>query len=64
MLARRLTAILPDMALAEALDTTHIHRVAGLTGRHITCVTTRPFRTPHLAILDVDLVSLSVHRRL
>ena len=33
MLARRLTTILPAMTLAEALETTSIHRVAGLTGR-------------------------------
>jgi magnesium chelatase family protein len=32
MLARRLTTILPAMTLAEAMETTHIHRVAGLTG--------------------------------
>jgi magnesium chelatase family protein len=32
MLARRLTTILPAMTLAEAIETTQIHRVAGLTG--------------------------------
>jgi predicted ATPase with chaperone activity len=32
MLARRLTIILPAMTLAEALQTTRIHHVAGLTG--------------------------------
>jgi hypothetical protein len=32
MLARRLTTLRPGTALAEALDTTRIHRVAGLTG--------------------------------
>jgi hypothetical protein len=32
MLARRLTTILPAMTLAEAIETTRIHRVAGLTG--------------------------------
>jgi predicted ATPase with chaperone activity len=32
MLARRLTTILPAMRLAEALETTCIHRVAGLSG--------------------------------
>jgi predicted ATPase with chaperone activity len=32
MLARRLTIILPAMTLAEAIETTRIHRVAGLTG--------------------------------
>ena len=31
MLARRLTTILLALTLAEALDTTRIHRVAGLT---------------------------------
>jgi predicted ATPase with chaperone activity len=35
MLARRLTTILPVMTLAETLETTRIHRVAGLTGGHI-----------------------------
>jgi hypothetical protein len=33
MLARRLTTILPAMTLAEVLETTRIHRVAGLTPR-------------------------------
>jgi magnesium chelatase family protein len=32
MLARRLTTILPALTLAEALETTRIHSVAGLTG--------------------------------
>jgi predicted ATPase with chaperone activity len=32
MLARRLTTILPAKTLAEALETTRIHRVADLTG--------------------------------
>jgi magnesium chelatase family protein len=32
MLARRLTTILPDMTLPEAIDTTRMHRVAGRTG--------------------------------
>jgi predicted ATPase with chaperone activity len=31
MLARRLTTILPAMTLPEAIETTRIHRVAGLT---------------------------------
>jgi predicted ATPase with chaperone activity len=31
-LARRLTTILPAMTLAEAIETTRIHRVAGLIG--------------------------------
>jgi len=32
MLARRLTTILPAMTLADAIETTRISRVAGLTG--------------------------------
>jgi predicted ATPase with chaperone activity len=32
MLARRLTTILPAMTLAETMETTRLHRVAGLTG--------------------------------
>jgi magnesium chelatase family protein len=43
-LARRLTTILPTMTLAEAIETTHIHRVAGLTGDRTAVVTTHPFR--------------------
>jgi magnesium chelatase family protein len=42
MLARRLTTILPEMTLAEAIETTHIPRAAGRTGGRTTCVTTRP----------------------
>jgi magnesium chelatase family protein len=53
MLARRLTPILPAMTLAEALETTRIHRVAGLTGGRTTCITARPSLAPHQIILDV-----------
>jgi predicted ATPase with chaperone activity len=42
MLARRLTAILPAMSLAEALATTRLYRVAGLTAARTTVVTSRP----------------------
>jgi predicted ATPase with chaperone activity len=38
-LARRLTTILPAMTLAEAIDTTRIHRVAGRTGARTAWVT-------------------------
>jgi magnesium chelatase family protein len=46
MLARRPTTILPTMTLAEAIETTCIHRVAGLTGGHTALVTIRPCRAP------------------
>jgi magnesium chelatase family protein len=55
-LARRLATILPDLTLAEAIETTRIHRVAGLTGRHTAFITTRPFRAPHHPIADVGLI--------
>jgi magnesium chelatase family protein len=56
MLARRLTTILPAMTLAEAIETTRIHRVAGLTGDRAALVTTRPCRAPHHTISDVGLI--------
>jgi magnesium chelatase family protein len=56
MLARRLTTILPEMTLAEAIETTRIHSVAGLTGGRTAFVTTRPFRAPHHTISDVGLI--------
>jgi magnesium chelatase family protein len=56
MLARRLTTILPAMSLAEALETTCIHRVAGLMGERTAVVTTRPCRAPHHTISDVGLI--------
>jgi magnesium chelatase family protein len=56
MLARRLTTILPAMSLAEALETTRIHSVAGLTGARTAVVATRPFRSPHHTISDVGLI--------
>jgi magnesium chelatase family protein len=56
MLARRLTTILPDMTLAEAIETTRIHSVAGLTGDRTAVVMTRPCRAPHHTISDVGLI--------
>jgi magnesium chelatase family protein len=56
MLVRRLTTLLPAMSLAEALDTTPIPRVAGLTGARTAVVTTRPCRAPHHTISDVGLI--------
>jgi magnesium chelatase family protein len=56
MLARRLPTILHEMTLPEALETTRIHRVAGLTGDCTALVTARPFRAPHHTISDVGLI--------
>jgi magnesium chelatase family protein len=56
MLARRLTTILPAMTLAEAIETTRIHHVAGRTGDRTAWVTTRPCRAPHHTISDAGLI--------
>lgn len=55
MLAKRLPGILPPMTLAEALETTKIHSVAGLMGNNRTLLVTRPFRSPHHSISDAGL---------
>jgi magnesium chelatase family protein len=55
MLARRLSIILPAMTLAEAIETTRIHSVAGPTGDRRAFVTTHPFRAPHHTISDAGL---------
>jgi magnesium chelatase family protein len=47
---------LPALRLAEALETTRIHSVAGRTGARTAVVTTRPFRAPHHTISDVGLI--------
>jgi magnesium chelatase family protein len=55
MLAPRLTTILPAMRRTDAIETTRIHRVAGLRGARTALVTTRPCRAPHHTIADVGL---------
>jgi len=56
MLARRLATILPTLTLAEAIETTRIHSVMGLTGGRTALVTTRSFRAPHHTISAVGLI--------
>jgi magnesium chelatase family protein len=47
MLVRRLPTFLLDMTLAEAIETTKIHGIAGPIGGRTALVTTRPFCAPH-----------------
>ena len=47
MLARRLPSILPDMTHQEALESTAIWSVAGLTDGEHPLLLHRPFRSPH-----------------
>jgi magnesium chelatase family protein len=56
MLARRMGTILPGMSLDEALETTRIHSVMGLTGAGNSLVNRRPFRSPHHTISDAGLI--------
>lgn len=56
MMAQRLASILPPLTLAESIETTVIHSVAGRTGKDGSLITTRPFRNPHHTISKVALV--------
>lgn len=56
MMAKRLPSILPPLSLAESLETTQLHSVAGKLQRNDTLITTRPFRAPHHTISDVALI--------
>ena len=56
MMAKRLPSILPPLSLAESLETTQIHSVAGKLGRGESLISQRPFRAPHHTISQVALV--------
>ncbi len=61
MIAKRIPGILPPLTLEEALETTKIHSIAGLTNKkrgagESGLIVERPFRAPHHTITDVALV--------
>lgn len=56
MLARCLPSILPPLSVAEALETTCIHSVAGELGEGGGLLSDRPFRDPHHTISAAALV--------
>ena len=56
MLAKRLPSILPPLSLAESLETTQIHSVAGKLSRDTSLISQRPFRSPHHTISQIALV--------
>ncbi len=56
MLARRLPGILPRLSLAEAIEVTRVHSVAGQLAPDQGLVSRRPFRAPHHTISDAGLI--------
>ena len=56
MMAKRLPSILPPLSLAESLETTQIHSIAGKLGRDVSLIARRPFRAPHHTISQTALV--------
>lgn len=56
MMAKRLPSILPPLSLAESLETTQIHSVAGKLNKESSLIAQRPFRAPHHTISQVALV--------
>ncbi len=56
MMAKRLPSILPPLSLAESLETTQVHSVAGKLSRETSLISQRPFRSPHHTISPVALV--------
>ena len=55
MMAKRLPSILPPLSLAESLETTQIHSIAGKLSRETSLISQRPFRAPHHTISQVGL---------
>lgn len=55
MLAQRLPGILPDMTRQEALETTEIHSVMGLTSKEQPLIEVRPFRSPHHTVSPMGM---------
>ncbi len=56
MMAKRLPSILPPLTLAESLETTKIHSVAGKLEKNDSLIAIRPFRSPHHSISQVAMV--------
>ena len=55
MMAKRLPGILPPLSLAESLETTQIHSVAGKLPTGTSLISQRPFRSPHHTISQIAM---------
>jgi magnesium chelatase family protein len=56
LLAKSMATILPEMTMAESLETTRIYSVAGLLHFDQPLIISRPFRSPHHTASGVSLV--------
>lgn len=56
MLARRLPTILPELTVAEAVETTTIYSVSRQLSRSQPLLQERPFRAPHHTVSNVALI--------
>ncbi|MFC1499047.1 YifB family Mg chelatase-like AAA ATPase [Verrucomicrobiota bacterium] len=61
MLAKRISSILPQMTLEEALEATKIHSISGTLKEHSALIERRPFRSPHHTISDAGLLGGGTH---
>ena len=55
MMATRLPSSLPPLSLAESLETTQIHSVAGKLSSGTSLISQRPFRSPHHTVSQVAM---------
>ena len=63
MLAQRMATILPELSLAESLETTRIYSSVGLLGKETALIANRPVRTPHHTASGPALVGGGTHPR-
>jgi magnesium chelatase family protein len=63
MIAKALIGIMPELTVAEALETTKIHSIAGMLVDGQSIVTQRPFRSPHHTVSYAGLIGGGVFPR-
>jgi magnesium chelatase family protein len=63
MLAQRMATIMPDLTLAESLETTRVYSAVGLLEKGKALIATRPVRTPHHTASGPSLVGGGTHPR-
>ncbi len=63
LLARAMPGLLPPLSLAEALEVTKVHSVAGMLARDGPLLEERPFRAPHHTVSHAGLVGGGSHIR-